>query len=263
MTSTGGQERSDRGIITGVLAAERIKLTTTRAPLWCGIAVAALSLGFAVLQASTSYEYNPLPPERAALGMAAFGVPVLMILSAMTVTGEYRTGMIRTTVLAAPNRTLVLGAKAVVASAASAVFAAVMVVLSIAAARAVGGERVGARLSLAEAVTWRPVGAIALYAALGAVLAVGLSALLRHTAGVIAILLLLPFVVEPLLGALPRVGARVGPLLPFTNAFTFTEVPWFQGFPMWWGPLGALAYFTGVVAVVFVAGVFVINYRDA
>lgn len=249
--------------ISGVLAAERIKLSTTHSPLWCAVAVAVLSLGFAVVQAYASFEGNPLAPERAALGVAAFGVPVLMILAAMTVTGEYRTGTIRTTFLATPNRTLVLCAKAAVAAVVAAVLAGVMVVLSIAAARVAGGQRVGARLSLADAGAWRPVGAIALYAALGAVLAVGLAALLRHAAGVIAILVLLPFVVEPLLGSLPRVGEHIGPLLPFANAFTFTEVPWFQGFPMWWGPIGALAYFTGVVAAVFVGGLFVINYRDA
>ena len=55
-------------------------------------------------------------PEKAAIGVAVFGVPVLMILASMTVTGEYRSGMVRTTFLATPNRTLVLVAKAVVAA---------------------------------------------------------------------------------------------------------------------------------------------------
>jgi hypothetical protein len=248
---------------SGVLAAERIKLSTTRSPVWCAVVVAVLSIGFAGLQASASMGYAPLAPERAALGLAGFGVPVLMILAAMTVTGEYRTGTIRTTFLATPNRTLVLCAKAAVTAAFSGVFAAVMVIASVTAARVVAGERAGARLSLTEAPTWRLVGAVALYAALGTILAVGLGALLRHAAGVIAVLLLLPFVVEPLLGSTPRIGAHIGPLLPFANAFAFTEVPWFQGFPMWWGPEGALAYFTGVVAVVFAAAVLTINHRDA
>ncbi len=61
-------------------------------------------------------------PERAAMGIAVFGVPVLMVLASMTVTAEYRSGMIRTTFIAAPNRTLVLVAKAVVMS----VFAAAL-----------------------------------------------------------------------------------------------------------------------------------------
>jgi ABC-2 type transport system permease protein len=246
-----------------ILAAERIKLSTTRSPLWTAVVVAALSLGFAALPAAAVTSGSPLHPERAAVGVAAFGVPVLMILAAMTVTSEYRTGTIRTTFLATPNRTVVLCAKAAVTAALAGIFAAIMVIASILAAKLLVPPELGERLTLSHAATWRPVGAIGLYAALGAVLAVGLGALLRHAAVVIAILVLLPFVVEPLLGAMPRVGERVGPLLPFANAFTFTEIPWFQGFSMWWGPLGALAYFTAVVVVVFAAAVIVINHRDA
>ena len=146
--------------VAGALAAERIKLSTIRSPLWCAVAAAVLSLGFAVVQAYASFEGNPLAPERAALGVAAFGVPVLMILAAMTVTGEYRTGTIRTTFLATANRTLVLCAKAAVAAVVAAVLAGVMVVLSIAAARVAGGQRVGARLSLARvlATGWKSSG---------------------------------------------------------------------------------------------------------
>jgi ABC-2 type transport system permease protein len=111
---------------TAVLAAERIKLSTTRSVVWTAAAVAVLSIGLAALQGSTAYGAAPLPPERAATGVAVFGVPVLMILAAMTVTGEYRSGMIRTTFMATPNRTLVLVAKAVVAAVFSAGYAVVM-----------------------------------------------------------------------------------------------------------------------------------------
>ncbi len=99
-----------------VINAERIKLTTIRSPLWSTVAAAVLSLGIAALQAASAYEYNPLTAPDAALGVAVFGVPVLMVVAAMTVTGEYRTAMIRTTFTATPDRTLVIGAKAVVAA---------------------------------------------------------------------------------------------------------------------------------------------------
>ena len=92
----------------------------------------------------------PLPPEKAALGVAVFGVPVLMILASMTVTGEYRSGMIRTTFMATPNRTLVLVAKAVVAAVFSAVCAAVMVIGSVVVARLVAKPLVGSQLSLTD-----------------------------------------------------------------------------------------------------------------
>ena len=85
-----------------MLNAERIKLSTTRSPLWSAVAVAVLSLGLAAVQASTAYGTGGLPPEKAAMGVAIFGVPVLMILSSLTVTNEYRSGLIRTTFMAVP-----------------------------------------------------------------------------------------------------------------------------------------------------------------
>lgn len=245
------------------LAAERIKLATTRSPIWSAIVVVALSLGLAAIQGSAAgYESVPLPPERAAVGVAVFGVPVLMILSAMTITGEYRTGMIRTTFMAVPNRTMVLAAKAGVSAAFSAVFAAAMVLASLVLARAIAPGPEGELLSLAQPTAWRPVWAIGLYAGLAAVLAVGLGAMLRHAAGVITLLLLLPFVVEPLLGVLPNVGPRLGPYFPFSNAFEFIGVTWVGGFPMKWGPLGSLVYFAAVVLAVFLGGIAAVNRRD-
>jgi hypothetical protein len=233
-----------------VLNAERIKLTTTRSPLWSAVAVALLSLGLAAVQASTVYGPGQLEPEKAAMGVAVFGVPVLMILSALTVTNEYRSGLIRTTFMAVPNRTLVLAAKAVVAAAFSSFYAAVMVVASIVVAH--------------SDFDWRLVGKIALYAALAAVLGVAVGALLRASAGAVALLLLWPLVAEPLLGNMPNISTQVGPYLPFGNAFRSIGVQWlYPYYAMPWGELGSIVYFAGVVAVVFVAALVTINRRDA
>ncbi|HJT92711.1 MAG TPA: ABC transporter permease [Mycobacterium sp.] len=244
------------------VTAERIKLQTTRSPLWTALAVVVVSLGFAAIQAVTALPYSAIPPERAASGVATFGVPVLMMLSALTITNEHRTGLIRTTFMATPRRVRVLGAKALVSAVFSGILTAIMTAGSIAMVRAIVTDPQGAKLSLTLPSVWRTIGAISLYAVLGAVLAVGLGALVRHSAAVIAILVLLPFVVEPLLGATPRIGARIGPLFPFANASTFTEVPWLQTFSMWWGPVGAALYFASIAAAVFVVAAVVVSRRD-
>jgi ABC-2 type transport system permease protein len=246
------------------IQAERIKLSTTRSPLWMALCVAGLSLGLAMLQGGAAYDFATLPPQKAALGVAIFGVPVLMILASMTVTGEYRSGMIRTTFMAAPNRTVVLVAKAIVAAMFSGVCAAVMVVGSIVVARSVAKPFVGSQLSLSDPASWRAVGAIALYAALAAALGVGLGALLRAAPGAVAVLLLWPLVAEPILGNLPNIGSEVGPYLPFGNIFLFIDVQWlYPDYAMPWGGIGSLVYFTAVVAVVFGAALVVLNRRDA
>ena len=237
--------------VVAVLNAECIKLSTTRSPLWSAIAAAVLSLGLAAMQASTVYGPGPLEPEKAAMGVAVFGVPVLMILSSLTVTNEYRSGLIRTTFMAVPNRTLVLVAKAVVAAVFSGAYAAVMVAASIAVARSDPHE-------------WGLVGAIALYAMIASVLGVGVGALMRASAGAVALLLLWPLVVEPILANLPNVGTQVGPYLPFANAFIFIRVQWlYPVYAMPWGPGASIVYFAAVTAVVFAAALVVINRRDA
>jgi hypothetical protein len=242
--------------------AERIKLQTTRSPIWLVLAVVVLGLGFAAIQAAALGPHGVLKPERAAIGVSVFGVPVLMILSAMSVTGEYRSGMIRTTFLATPNRAWALAAKAIVMGAVSAVVTAVMVAGSIAFAASLVTAEQGAELSFTSTEVWRAVGAMSLYAVLGAVLAIGLGGLLRHAAAVVAVVLLMPFVIEPVLGALPQVGAQVGPWLPFGNAYTFTKTPWFQTFSLWWGPVGAALYFAAVAAAVFALALVVVTRRD-
>lgn len=220
------------------VVSEYLKLRSTRAPLWTALTVVVLSLGLAVAI-----------PRQAEVGAAMFGVPVLMVLSALTVTGEYRTAMIRTTFLATPNRVRVLAAKALVAAGFSAVVSAL--------------ATLGAFLVATGVPVWPTVGAVTLYAVLGAVLAVGLGAVVRHSAAAVAVLLLLPFVVEPLLGVSPQLGARIGPLLPFTNANAFTGVTWIQTFAMWWGPAGSALYFAAVAAAVFAVAAVLVSRRDA
>jgi hypothetical protein len=110
----------------------------------------------------------------------------------------------------------------------------------------------------------RTVGAISLFAALAAVLGVAVAALLRHSAGAVAVLLMWPLVTEPILGNLPNIGSEVGPYLPFGNAFLFTRVEWlYPVYDMPWGERGSLLYFTAVVAVMFASAIVVVNRRDA
>jgi len=244
------------------LNAERIKLQTVRSPWWTALAVAVISLGLAAIQASTASPDSPVPPERAVIGVATFGVPVLMILSALMITGEHRTGLIRTTFLATPQRSHVLISKAVVAAAFSGTITAVLSIASVVTVHVMVAQGWPTDPFLAESAVWRTTGAVTLYAVLGAVLAVGLGALVRHSAAAVAVLLLTPFVIEPLLGAAPHVGEYIGPLFPFANASTFTQVPWLQTFSLWWGPVGAGLYFAGVALTVFVIATLVVARRD-
>lgn len=251
-------------MFTAALAAEWVKLTSTRAALWALGAVAVLGLGTAALVGTTAYGIMPMAPAKAAGGVATFGVPVLMVLASMTVTAEYRTQLIRTTFLAIPDRTVVLCAKAVLAAWFAAVCAGLTAFGAVLLARMTAPQLVAAGLSPTAPGTWRTIGAIGLYAAAAAVLAVAVGALLRSAAAAVAVLLLWPLVVEVVLGVVPETGPRIGPYLPFANAASFTGVHWLPlGYDMRWGPVGGFLYFCAAVAVAFAAAAAVLNRRDA
>jgi ABC-2 type transport system permease protein len=255
----------------GVLAAERIKFTSTKSPWWCSAIIVVLGLGFASIlgwaaQLATETDApEGIPPTTAAdvvgLGVGTFGSMVLMILAALTVTSEYRFGLIRTTFQAVTNRASVLAAKALLVGVYGAILSFVLAVIGLYLAKALAGEQAGALLGFDIDGTWRVLYGTAILAFVQVVLAIGVGALMRQSAGAIAILLLWPLLIENLVGVIPTVGEKIQPFLPFLNANHFLGSS--GGVDFHWGPIGGLIYFVAFTAVIFGAAVFVVNRRDA
>lgn len=249
----------------GVLTAERIKLTSTRSPWWCSAIVVVLGLGLAVLAAavarSAKGEHTHVyTVSDAVSGVSGFGVLVLMIMATLSVTSEYRFGVIRTSFLATPNRTRVITAKSILLAVYATVLTAVLSVLAYVLFRAIYGSGPGLELSTAE--EWRALIGVPVYALLCAVLAIAVGVLVRQSAAAISILLLWPLIIETLLSSFGSFGRNVGPLLPFHNVQRFFTMGDVSG--NWhWGPWGSLIYFTIFVGLIFGAAVFVVNKRDA
>ncbi|MGW0045198.1 ABC transporter permease [Rhodococcus sp. NPDC003348] len=263
----------------GVVAAERIKLTSTKSPLWCTVAIIALGLGLAAVIGLTAKvsltAYNdqlangenpgmdPFLPTLADAvgGVTGFGVLVLMILAALAVTSEYRFGIIRTTFQAVPKRDTVLITKAGLIGIFGAVLTFVLTFGAYAIAKTTAGSEAGALLKLSGSDAWRAIYGVPIYALLCVVLAVAVGSLVRQSAGAITLLLLWPLLIESLFGLFGKVGREIQPFLPFANANHFLGSD--QGIDWHWGPWGSLVYFTAFVAVVFGAALFVVNRRDA
>lgn len=120
-----------------VMRSEAIKTTTLRSTWWSIAVVAVASIGMSLLMAyaMTSQftgegdgEAITQDPLTAILGPTQLTVLLAGVIGAITVTGEYSTGMIRSTFAAEPRRGAVLAAKALVvgillASISAAVFA--------------------------------------------------------------------------------------------------------------------------------------------
>lgn len=256
----------------GVLAAERIKFTSTRSPWWCTAIIALLGLGLpvlfaAIIRSASKTQGDNLPTADATLAMAGisgFGVMVLMIMAALTVTSEYRFGIVKTTFQAIPNRSVVLGVKALLVGAFGAVLTLVLGLLAFVLAKGILGSEHGATMVLSGSAAWRTMLGVPLYAFLCSVLAVAVGALLRQSAAAIALLILWPLLIESLLGAFGSFGRNVQPFLPFANASRFFSTDASSSAANWhWGPWGGLVYFTAFVVVAFVAALVVVNRRDA
>ncbi|WP_433592069.1 ABC transporter permease [Nocardia sp. CA-145437] len=271
----------------GVLTAERIKLTSTKSPVWCTVLLAAFALGIAALFSlalNASWrvfqdqlaegKMNPSDAPYAensiaglgitglAQGMPGFGYLMVMILAALAVTSEYRFGTIKTTFLATPSRTTVLLTKAGLIGVAMGLLSVVLTFLGFFIFKAMVTHDAGAHLSLTSG-DLRVFYAVPIFILLIVFLAVGVGTLIRQSAGALSLLIVWPVILEPMVGAFGKVGREIQVLLPFQNAGLFLGTVDEKSEYWHWGPWGGLIYFAAFVAVVFGAALFVVNKRDA
>jgi ABC-2 type transport system permease protein len=194
----------------GVIRSEWIKLRSVRSTIWAFAIVIAVSVGIAVLMAATGFFGDePLPAElQTSIVMQAstfgvyFGQLVMAVLGVLVISGEYGTGMIRSTLTAVPKRIPALAAKAVVLFLSSFVVGAIAIVASYLVAAPILATQ-----DIAATVDGAFVGNLllaALYLALTSVFALGVGTVLRSSAGGIAaalgIVLLLPIIVSAIAG---------------------------------------------------------------
>jgi ABC-type transport system involved in multi-copper enzyme maturation permease subunit len=202
------------------------------------------------------------------------GLVFVLVVATMSVTAEYRRGMIRTTVAASPRRARILAAKAVVMGGSAFAIGLLAAIVVITAGRAVlqGNGMYVAATSTATEI--RLVLGTAALLATAAVLGVGLGMLVRRSA--VAITLAVVTVVLPYLLAvtvLPEFAAdwllRVTPAAAFAvqqSALEYAQVdnlynPVSGYFPL--PPWGGFAVLAGWAAVVLAAAWYRMRKADA
>ncbi|HEY1486314.1 MAG TPA: ABC transporter permease [Micromonosporaceae bacterium] len=194
-----------------LFAAEWLKLWSLRSTPWSlllsGLAVIAINVG-AAYDHHHYWDAQHLSPAR----FIAQGLPLLdafttnagliMMIAAgsigsLMITGEYRTGMIRTTFAAVPARRSVMAAKTAVLTMVMTAFGALVAAISFGVTQAIlGGMHAGVSISYPGAL--RVVVASALLAPLSALVGAALGAMLRHSAaaaiGTVILLLIVPLI---------------------------------------------------------------------
>ena len=194
-----------------VLLSEFTKFRTVRSTVWTLLVAVVLMIGISALfSAVTASQYHTFSPaDRAtfnpvsiSLSGMMFAVVAFGVLGVLMISGEYSTGMIRSSLTAVPRRLPVLWGKL-------AVFAGVIFSISLVASlisfflgqALLSGHHLGASIAAPGAV--RSIIGAALYVTVSGMIGVALGALFRNTAAGIATFAGVFFVIPPLTGLLP------------------------------------------------------------
>lgn len=247
----------------GVLRAERIKVLSLRSTWWALAATVALMTlaAFAVSMSLDGLAGDPATASALAgldgatviSGGYQIGMITIAVLGALAITGEYSTGMARSTFTAVPTRVPALAAKGLVLVVLTLVASVVSTVLAYVVTRPLLAEHALVP-DLTDPESWRIIGGAAYFLVVAALFSLGLGTVLRSTAGTVAsaltVLLLLPGVlgfirldwVETLVSYLPApaagafisggsatVGESLGPTAGFLVVTAYAVVPMVVG----------------------------------
>lgn len=216
-----------------VISSEWVKLRTLRSSwITMGCAVAALALLGLLIGIITNANWATMDPDRIAgfnpvdtsLAGVNFAQLAVAVLGVLVISGEYSTGMIRSSLGAVPKRLPVLWAKLLVFGAAT------LVLMEIA---AFGAFWLGQAGLAAHGTTISAPGALravigtGLYLTVVAVLSVALGFIIRSTAGGISAVIGLLLVLPGIMNILPQSWQiHVSPYLPSNaGAAVFTQHP--------------------------------------
>jgi ABC-2 type transport system permease protein len=258
--------RTHTGRVTQMRVAlsEWTKLRTLRSTRYALLAAVAMTIGFAVLtalvnasrwssmSASERASFHPLDTSVVGVVTAQLAIGVLGVL---VMSGEYSTGMIRSTFSAVPKRLPVLWAKAGVFGLVTLVLTLPSTLIAFFAAQAIlRGQSVNGHdiaLSFSDAGVARAVIGGALYLTLIGLLGLGLGAILRNTAGGISAFAAILFVLPPLVAVLPSSWSNaISPYLPGIagGAIIQTGHPAHTLAP--WTGFGVLAGYTAIALAI-------------
>ncbi|WP_022899674.1 ABC transporter permease subunit [Humibacter albus] len=211
----------------GIVRSEWIKLRSLRSTFWCLALVVVLSVGFSTLVAGVYHLENAsaIPAEGArqmqvlaATVGVSFTQLVAAVLGVLVITGEYSTGMIRSTFAAAPGRLGAYFGKLLVLAVVVFVVSAVSLALSALVSTAIFSGR-GLTTDLFAGQTLYPLLGAACYLTLIAAMAYTAGVIIRNAGGgiatVLGLLLVLPVVIN-LAGALTHAQwvSNLGQFLP-------------------------------------------------
>ncbi|MHB8263632.1 MAG: ABC transporter permease [Acidimicrobiales bacterium] len=260
------------------MRAEWTKIRTVRSTTWSILAMVIVSVGIsAIASAAKASQFTRhssmagfgFDPTRISLTGLLLGQLAIGVLGVLVITAEYSTGTINATFAATPRRYLVLLAKIAVFGMVAFVVSEITAFASFFVGQAIlSGSAPYATLSTPG--TLRAVVGGGLYLTALGLLALGLGAIIRHTAGAITIfvtmLLIFPLILQALptsyIDAISRyLPANIGVVLISTASSTASSSQPFAVLQLFspWAGLGVLC---GYAALALIVGIALMVRRD-
>ncbi|HJP79903.1 MAG TPA: ABC transporter permease [Pseudonocardiaceae bacterium] len=255
-----------------IIAAEWAKVRSLRSTYYLvGAALLAIIVGAALcFMITNSWDHSSVadrahfPGADAGVVVLPFVLCVLAAFGGMAVTGEYGSGMMRTSLIAVPQRrALLLGKTAVVAVVAFVLGQVVSFGITLAELAIIGGRPAPINPwphGLASAAM--PAFASGLLVTMVGLVALGLGTVIRSTAGMLVSMITLLFVLPSIVVFLPSPwNLRIDAILPLHLATALANSTSTISSPL--SPAVAGLLMIGYVVVAIGAGAFVISKRDA
>jgi ABC-2 type transport system permease protein len=260
----------------GALRSEFTKIRSVRSTYWTLLALMLACVGIGALFSwGEAQHVASLAGTRGGADVAAHahahavatslfgllvGQLVIVVLGALTITSEYSTGMISSSLTAMPRRGTVFAAKAIVFGAVALVVGLITSFGSFLAGQAILSTQL-AGASLGQPGVLRAVIGGGLFLTVCGLLSFGIGAVFRHTAGAITASIGLTFVLYMLSGFLPGNWAvHIDKWIPFNaGAAIWERVSGPDMFQPWTG----LAVFCSYAAIAIVSGLILFRRRDA
>ena len=254
---------------SGALRSEFTKIRSTRSTYWALLAVIVATVGFGALASwGAAHSHDPGGPgfdaTQNSLGGLYISQLIIAVLGALTITSEYSTGMMRTSLAALPRRGTVFAAKAIVFTVVALVTGLVTTFASFFLGQALmSGQHINATLGQPDVL--RAVIGGALFLTVCGLLAFGIGMILRHTAGAITAAIGLLFVLSVVVHFLPESWqAHVDKWMPaLAGSGIWATVAPSPGSTPTFSAWAGFAVLAGYAAVAMAAGLVVFFRRDA
>jgi ABC-2 type transport system permease protein len=256
-------------VLAAVMRSEWTKLRTVPSTIWALVFTVVSLIGIGTLLTALEVSrwdqrsvgdiagFDPLLYSFGGVNLAQLSIGVLGVL---VMTSEYGTGAIKLTITATPQRRLLLTAKV-------ATFSLVIGIVSLVSCLTVFfiGQQIlaskNAGVSITDPGVLRAVLGAVVYLTLIGSIGVGVGAIVRHTAGAVAILFAVLLVVPGLVMLLPSPwDDNVTKYLPGAAGEAMAAV---TRFPNLLGPGQGLVVFSAYAAVTLAGGGLVLSRRDA